>query len=112
MREFKSQLSVLLAVLLPSFLLLNLLGSIAKASPTIIEYQVPPTDNGFADTTFIANGPDGNIWFTQSIEKDVGSITPSGLVISIPFLIKAQELVRLHPGQMEQCGSLGLRLVG
>ena len=73
--------------------LLGLLGGTAQAAPfgALKQYKVPTADSQPRD---IANGSDGNRWFTESSEfvpPTIGRITPSGAVTEFgpacPFCI-------------------------
>lgn len=44
-------------------------------------FQVP---SGGSNTYAIANGPDGNRWFTESDTNKIGRITPSGVITEFP----------------------------
>ena len=48
-------------------------------SVTIREFALP-TPGAFdtPETTAIATGPDGNLWFTEKSKSQIGRITPSG----------------------------------
>jgi streptogramin lyase len=53
----------------------------APPSPTtspITEFALPTAGNGPFD---LATGPDGNLWFTDTIGNKIGRMTPSGTVI-------------------------------
>jgi len=54
-----------------------------QAQTTVSEYTLP---NTASNPTGIANGPDGNLWFTESATNKIGSITVNGTVteFSIP----------------------------
>lgn len=46
----------------------------ASAVVTITEHSVPGRAQG------IVTGPDGNVWFTQPQDGQIGRITPAGVV--------------------------------
>src|SRR6267143_984895 len=50
--------------------------NLAAAVGDISEYTVPTTTPG--DPYFIAGGPDGNLWFTDTINNQVAKVTTSG----------------------------------
>src|SRR5947209_2118612 len=49
----------------------------ASAAPPISEFPLPTADSG---PIGIANGPDGNVWFTAFNANTVGKMTPTGVV--------------------------------
>jgi streptogramin lyase len=69
------------------FLLLLLLVTVATLSSaqsvSFTEYAVP-TPSSYP--RFIAAGPDGALWFTESDGNQIGRITPSGVIKEYPAL--------------------------
>ena len=55
----------------------------ALATPPITEFNVP---SGYKPPVAIADGPNGNIWFTQNDLGAVGEIMPVGAVSEISGL--------------------------
>lgn len=61
------------------------------AAPVITEYPGLNPDFG----SYITNGPDGNLWFTEYSHNNIGKVTPAGLITkytsptpnSSPFMI-------------------------
>src|SRR5262249_35094440 len=47
----------------------------------LTEFPVP---TGGSEPMGIATGPDGNVWFTESVSQKVGRITKTGLVTEYP----------------------------
>jgi streptogramin lyase len=65
----------------------NAIGKIA-IDGTITEYTIEPNLDPYTLRPFgIAEGPDGNIWFTEQTGNKIGRMTPSG-VMSSPFFIQ------------------------
>src|SRR5262249_52098667 len=51
----------------------------------ITEFQLPPLTNGaHIGAAGITAGPDGNVWFTDPVQSEVGRISPSGQVTEFP----------------------------
>src|SRR5262249_55924297 len=50
----------------------------------------------------ITRGPDGNLWFTESIADRIGRITPAGVVtqFSLPFLSQPSEITAGPDGNL------------
>ncbi|NOS67653.1 MAG: DUF4215 domain-containing protein [Candidatus Peribacteraceae bacterium] len=67
--------AMLLVQLNPGIFRAQVGGDIGGCMPIITEYSVP-TANSFLYN--IANGPDGNVWFTETQGQKVGRVTPSG----------------------------------
>jgi hypothetical protein len=75
--------SKLLVSGLTSTLLLCLaLAPAALASPSVNEYSVP-TSNSYPYS--IANGSDGDLWFTEVNGNNIGKITPNGNITEYPI---------------------------
>ncbi len=53
----------------------------ARAQITITEFPIP-TANSRPYT--IVPGPDGNLWFTESVGNKIGRITPAGVITEFP----------------------------
>ena len=71
-------------VRLASFCLCSLLSlPRLAAQPTIVEYPIPTSGSGAQG---IAAGPDGNLWFVESVANKIGKITTTGSITeySIP----------------------------
>jgi streptogramin lyase len=51
--------------------------SLLAQQPIILEYSIP-TDQSLPGS--IAQGPDGNLWFTETAANKIGNITPLGLI--------------------------------
>jgi uncharacterized repeat protein (TIGR01451 family) len=58
-------------------------GGIARAAPTGTVTEFPLLTTG-SEPFGIAAGPDGNLWFTESIANQIGRITPQGTVTEFP----------------------------
>src|SRR5262249_27690127 len=51
----------------------------------ITEFQLHPLTNGaHIGAAGITAGPDGNVWFTDPVQSEVGRISPSGQVTEFP----------------------------
>ncbi|MGW7610475.1 hypothetical protein ACWGKW_24970 [Streptomyces sp. NPDC054766] len=50
------------------------MGAIPASAVVTTEHSVPGRAQG------IATGPDGNVWFTQPQDGQIGRITPAGVV--------------------------------
>src|SRR5215472_11317162 len=59
---------------------------------SVTEFPIP--DTTVARPEGITRGPDGNLWFTESIADRIGQITPVGVVtqFSLPFLSQPSEI--------------------
>src|SRR5262249_49340330 len=59
---------------------------------SVTEFPIPDTTT--ARPEGIARGPDGNLWFAESIADRIGRITPAGVVtqFSLPFLSQPSEI--------------------
>jgi streptogramin lyase len=60
------------------------LGLFATAGPLaaqIVEFPVP---TGASRPYTIVAGPDGNLWFTESVGNKIGRITPAGVITEFP----------------------------
>lgn len=57
----------------------------AGAAVTVVRHPLPPVDQS-ATPSGIAQGSDGNLWFTYALRAAIGRMTPSGVVtdFSIP----------------------------
>lgn len=65
-----------------SALVLSFAGAVgARAQITITEFPVPTAAS--RPYTIVA-GPDGNLWFTESVGNKLGRITPSGSITEFP----------------------------
>jgi streptogramin lyase len=62
-------------------LVFGLSVSAPLAAPDIAEYLLPLNSGPIG----IAAGPDGNVWFTNFISDEIGSITPSGTIAMFPL---------------------------
>jgi streptogramin lyase len=56
--------------------------ALSAAAPTLTEYPVPKESGG---PWGIAQGPDGNMWFTEKSGDAIGRITPGGTVTEFPL---------------------------
>src|ERR1700687_4468441 len=61
------------------------LGQVTAHSLPAVKFFKIPTS--FSWPEYIANGPDGNLWFTEYYAKQIARITPAGAVteFSLPF---------------------------
>jgi virginiamycin B lyase len=60
-----------------------LTGSTPTATPPVAtRYPTPTTSSGPASMTL---GPDGNIWFAESLANKIGRITPAGAITEFPI---------------------------
>src|SRR5262245_21668812 len=64
------------------------------------EFPIPDTTT--ARPEGITRGPDGNLWFTESIADRIGRITPAGVVtqFSLPFLSQPAEITAGPDGNL------------
>jgi streptogramin lyase len=71
----------------------------SRCVPTVIsEFPLPPTSfGGNQGATAITAGPDGNVWFSDAIEGNVGHITPSGAVSELASPIHSVGAITLGP---------------
>jgi streptogramin lyase len=54
---------------------------------TITEFQLPPLATGaHIGAANVTAGPDGNVWFTDPAQSEVGRISPSGQVTEFPTI--------------------------
>jgi virginiamycin B lyase len=56
----------------------------ASAAVTVVRHTLPVADQS-VEPNGIAQGSDGNIWFTYSFRQDVARITPAGVVTDFPI---------------------------
>ena len=68
----------------------NVIGVMSTAGVLLATYQIPtpnPIDfaAGTGGATFIIDGPDGNMWFTEESGNKIGRITPSGAITEFPI---------------------------
>lgn len=76
-------------VIVGSLLLIQARGfslpSTSKSAPlnagTVTEYSIPTP---ISEPVGIANGPDGNLWFTESYGNKIGKITTEGQIKEYP----------------------------
>ncbi len=70
-------------------------GSITVgSSPQVTLFQLTGTSSSKAQLSAVSAGPDGNIWFTDEVGEDLGSITPVGAYqASIPTGVSSGGLV-------------------
>ncbi|HSY48912.1 MAG TPA: hypothetical protein VLC46_08885 [Thermoanaerobaculia bacterium] len=54
----------------------------APPPPAVKEYPIPTASAAPASLTL---GPDGNIWFAESLANKIGRITPSGVITEFPI---------------------------
>ncbi len=54
------------------------LRCLLSGNPAISEFPIPTPSSG---TDLITAGPDGNLWFTETVGNQIGRITPSGTII-------------------------------
>jgi streptogramin lyase len=64
------------------FVLPLLNAGLTSADPTINEYPIPTTN---ASPYNLAQGPDGNMWFTEQGASQIGEIDPSGTITEYPI---------------------------
>src|SRR5262249_30316372 len=58
----------------------NQIGKIDPTTGAINEYPVTACAAPCSGPLFIAAGPDGNLWFTEVSNSQIGRITPAGVV--------------------------------
>ncbi len=82
------------------------IGSINPASHTINQYSIPSStytpSNGVssAQPHSITNGPDGNLWFTESQSGKIGTLNPTTKVITefaLPAFFSRPEVITTGP---------------
>src|SRR5579859_8110178 len=56
----------------------------ALAAATVVRHSLPVADQT-GQPTNIAQGADGNLWYTYSFRQDIGRITPAGTVTDFPI---------------------------
>src|SRR5437879_6112879 len=78
--ETRTQLNPLVACFL--IVLLGALVMAAQASPIITEFPIPSVPGS---PLGIAEGPDGNMWFTEQLPNKIGRITPDGRITEYPI---------------------------
>ena len=61
----------------------QLTGSTPAAAPPAVKKY--PTLTGASGPSSITRGPDGNLWFTQSLANKIGRITPAGVITEFPI---------------------------
>src|SRR6266508_3770137 len=61
--------------------LIGITGVPAEATKRITEYSIPTAGSV---PIGIVSGPDGNLWFTESIGKKIGRITTEGTITEYP----------------------------
>ncbi|MEA2165788.1 MAG: virginiamycin lyase [Thermoanaerobaculia bacterium] len=54
----------------------------AATPPSVQKYSTPTSQAGPASLT---RGPDGNVWFVESVANKIGRITPSGVITEFPL---------------------------
>jgi len=64
-------------------------------SQTIEEFPVPTPGSS---PQFIAAGPDGNLWFTESSADRIGRISPGGVIVEFPLPSSGSEPWRITTG--------------
>ncbi len=76
------KIRILICSVLPCLLcLLSFSPRVVSATPQINEYPVPTP---YAGITSITAGPDGNIWFTEENQSQIGRVTPNGTITEFP----------------------------
>src|SRR5262245_34540933 len=67
---------------------------------SVTEFPIP--DTTVARPEGITRGPDGNLWFAESIADRIGRITPAGVVtqFSLPFLSQPAEITAGPDGNL------------
>ena len=77
---FLAPIHRVLALLALAFLLGNCVWS-QDTTPAISEYTLPVARSA---PNLITSGPDGNLWFTQEFNDQIGKITPGGTITEYP----------------------------
>jgi streptogramin lyase len=108
-RQLYSQMFRVLKVMLAATLLLEL-ASVSAQTPTITEYPIPTSYFGPGPSS-IANGPDGNLWFTLSVAPvcffdpcplapvdAIGRITPAGVATQFAIPTPSSEPADITAG--------------
>src|SRR6266568_3667145 len=54
----------------------------AQGTVTFTEFPIPTSNSALYN---IAEGPDGNLWFTEGLGNKVGRITPGGMITEFPL---------------------------
>jgi streptogramin lyase len=73
--QFRDNIAMSWCQIAAAFGLCLRLASVADAQPlAIIEYSLPPLSGPWGITL----GPDGNIWFAETISGKIGRMTPQG----------------------------------
>jgi streptogramin lyase len=67
---------------------------------SVTEFPIPDTTT--ARPEGITRGPDGNLWFTETLADRIGRITPAGVVtqFSLPFLSQPSEITAGPDGNL------------
>lgn len=69
--------------------------SMVSATNPITEYSLP---NSGAGPTGIAEGPDGAMWFTETMQNSIGRIDVSGVITEFPLPTPAATPIGIAPG--------------
>src|SRR5262245_64901599 len=70
--------------------------------PSVTEFPIPLIDVLNSRPEGITRGPDGNLWFAETLADRIGRITPAGVVtqFSLPFLSAPAEITAGPDGNL------------